>query len=63
MEDFSTMAKLRDGHVKLGMARHEFFACSNRLVVNQMRPGTVNCYTLLNILKRISEHLWVFQVQ
>jgi hypothetical protein len=54
-----TMERLRDGHVKLGVTRYEQYVGSQRRIVNQMRTGTVSRHTLLNVLKRRLEHLWV----
>jgi hypothetical protein len=53
------MERLRDGQVKLGAARYEKYAGSQRLMVNQIRTGTVSHHTLLNVLERRSEHLCV----
>jgi hypothetical protein len=57
--DSMSMARLKDGHIKLDSARHKCFAGSNRLTVNQRRTGIVSCYTLLNILERRTEYVWV----
>jgi hypothetical protein len=61
-KESNTMERLRDGLVKLGVARYEHYADSQRRMMNQMRAGTVSRHTLLNVLKRISEHLWVCPV-
>jgi hypothetical protein len=37
-----TMERLRDGQVKLGAARYEQYAGSQKRIVNQMRTGTVS---------------------
>jgi hypothetical protein len=56
----NTMEKLRDGQVKLlVLLRYEYYADSKRPMVNQKRIGSVSRHTLLNILERRSEHLWV----
>jgi hypothetical protein len=60
--DSNTMETLRDGQVKHGATRHEHYSGSQKRMVNQMRTGTVSCHTLLNVLGRRSEHLWVFPV-
>jgi hypothetical protein len=52
-----SMERLRDGQVKLGVARHEHYAGSQRRMVNQMRTGTVSHHKLLNGPERRSEHL------
>jgi hypothetical protein len=53
----NTMERLRDGQVNLGAARHEHYTGSQRYMVNQMKTGIVSRHTLLNLLKRKSEHL------
>ena len=60
-----TMNRLFDLQVKRGVARDERFAGSLRRIVNQHRTGVVSRYTLRDILKRRSEHLWTeeFDVQ
>jgi hypothetical protein len=55
-------ALLRDGQVKLGGTRYEQYAGSQRRMLNQIRTGTVSRHTLLNVLERRSEHLWVCPV-
>jgi hypothetical protein len=60
-KESSTMERLRDGQVKLGAARYEQYAGSQRRIMNQIRTGTVSRHTLLNVLAR-SEHLWVCPV-
>jgi hypothetical protein len=55
-KESSTMERLRDIHVKFGAARYDG---SQRGIVNQMRTGTVSSHTLLNVLERRLEHLWV----
>jgi hypothetical protein len=61
-EESSTMERLRDGQVKLGATRYEQYAGSQRRIVNQIRTGTVSRHTLLNVLERRSEHVWVCPV-
>jgi hypothetical protein len=56
-KESSAMERLRDGQV-----RYEKYAGSQRQIVNQIRTGTVSCHTLLNVLERRSEHLWVCPV-
>jgi hypothetical protein len=53
------MERLRDGRVKLGAAKYDHYAGSQRRTVNQMRTGTMSRHTLLNVLERRSENLWV----
>jgi hypothetical protein len=57
-----TMERLKDGQVKLGAARYEHHAGSQKQIVNQMRTGTVSHQTFLNVLERRSENLWVCPV-
>jgi hypothetical protein len=61
-KESSTMERLSDGQVKLGTARYEQYAGSQRRIVNQIRTGTVSRHALLNVLERRSEHLWVCPV-
>jgi ribosome maturation protein Sdo1 len=51
-----TMEILRDGQVKLGAARYEHHAGSQRQMVNQIRTNTVSHRMLLNVLKGRSVH-------
>jgi hypothetical protein len=46
----NTMEKLRDGQVKLGVARHELYAGSRRRIVAQIQTGTISRHTLLNVI-------------
>jgi hypothetical protein len=52
-----TMERLRDGQVKLGASIYEQYAGSQRRMVIQLRTGTVNSRTLLNVLERRLEYL------
>jgi hypothetical protein len=64
-KESSTMVRwsdLRDGQVKLSAARYEHYIGSQRRMVNQMRTSTVSRHTLLNVLERRSENLWVCPV-
>jgi hypothetical protein len=61
-KESSTMERLRDGQVKLGVARHEQYADSQRRMVNQIRTSTVSRHTLVNVFERRSEHLWMCPV-
>jgi hypothetical protein len=61
-KELSTMERLRDGQVKLGAARYEQYAGSQRRLVNQMKTGSVSRHTLLNVFERRSVHLWVCPV-
>jgi hypothetical protein len=59
-----TMSRLKDHQVKRGVAKLEHFSGSQRRMVNQHRTGVVSRYTLRDLLKRRSEHLWtMFDVQ
>jgi hypothetical protein len=58
----NTYERLRDGQVKLGSARYEDYAGSQRRMVKQMRTITVSCHTRFNVLGGRSEHLWVCPV-
>jgi hypothetical protein len=46
------MERLRDGQVKLGAARYEKYAGSQRRIVNEIRRGTVSRHKLLIVLER-----------
>jgi hypothetical protein len=52
----NTMKRLRDGQVKLGAARYEDYAGSQRPMMNQIIV-IVSHHTLLNVPERRSEHL------
>jgi hypothetical protein len=56
------MERLRNCQLRLGAARYEDYAGCQRRIVNQMRTGTLSRHTLLNVLERRSEHLWVCPV-
>jgi hypothetical protein len=47
----ATLTRLQELHVKQGTARYEFYAESQRRLVNQHRAGVVSRYTLRDILK------------
>jgi hypothetical protein len=49
--------------VKRGVAREDHFSGSQRRVVNQNRTGVVDCFTLRDILKSRSEHLWTEELE
>ena len=57
----ATMTRLQEHQVKRGTARQERYAGSQRRIVNQHRTGAVSRYTLREILRRGSEHLWTEQ--
>jgi hypothetical protein len=56
-----SMARLYEHQVERGVAREERFSGSQRKIVNQHRTGVVSRFTLRDILKRRSEHLWTEQ--
>jgi hypothetical protein len=61
-EDFesTTTTRLNELHVKAGSARLQQYAGKLlRRIINQHNIWTVNSYTLTNILKEKSEHLWL----
>jgi hypothetical protein len=62
VNESNTLERLRDGQVKLGVARHGQCAGGQRRMMNQMRTDTVSRHTLLNVRERKSEHLLVFPV-
>jgi hypothetical protein len=43
-----------------GIARQQQYAERQRRIVNQHNTGTIGHYTLTDILKEKSEHLWIF---
>jgi hypothetical protein len=49
--DSNIIERLRDGQEKLGIAKYEHSAGTQRQV-NQKRTGTVSCHTPFNVLKR-----------
>jgi hypothetical protein len=53
------MIRLNELHVKAGTARQQQYAGKQRRIVNQHNTETVNRYTLTDILKEKSEHLWI----
>jgi hypothetical protein len=55
----TTMTRLNELHVKAGSARQQHYAGKRRRIVNQHNTGTVSHYTLTNILKEKSLHLWM----
>ena len=61
----TTMARLREQQIKRGVAKQEHYAGSQRRLINQHRTGVVSRYTLRDLLRRGSEHLWTewFDVQ
>ena len=61
----TTMARLREQQIKKGVAKQEHYAGSQRRLINQHRTGVVSRYTLRDLLRRGSEHLWTewFDVQ
>jgi ribonuclease HI len=62
--DSATLTRFQEIHVRRGEARRECYAGSHRRLVNQHRTGVVSRYTLRDILKMRSEHLWtLFDVQ
>ena len=56
-----SMTRLYEHQVGRGVAREERFSGSQRRIVNQHRTGVVSRFTLRDILKRRSEHLWTEQ--
>ena len=61
----TTMVRLREQQVKRGVAKQEHYAGSQRRLINQHRTGVVSRYTLRDLLRKGSEHLWTdwFDVQ
>jgi hypothetical protein len=52
----------KGGQVRLDAAKYDQYACSQRRIVNQIRTSAPIRHTLLNVLERRSEHLWVCPV-
>ena len=50
--------RLRELGLKIGVARKERYNRYTSRLINQNRTGTVSRWTLLEILRRRSEHLW-----
>jgi hypothetical protein len=53
-----TIIGLHKYQVKRGVATEERFSGRQRRIVNQHRTGDVSRFTLSDILKRRSEHVW-----
>jgi hypothetical protein len=53
------MITLNELHVNAGSARQQQYAGKQRRIVNHHNTGTVSRYTLTDILKEKSEHLWM----
>jgi hypothetical protein len=47
--ELNTMKRLRDGQVKLGIARHEHYAGGQRRMVNHLKTGIMSRHTLLGM--------------
>jgi hypothetical protein len=64
-QESMSMTRLLEHQVKIGVAKEEHFLGRQRRIVNQHRTGVVGHFTLRDILKRRSEHLWCeeFDVQ
>jgi hypothetical protein len=56
-----TMSRLKEHQVNQGEAKLEHFPVSQRGMVIQHRTGVVSRYTLRDLLKMRSEHLWTVQ--
>jgi hypothetical protein len=56
-----SMTRLYEHQVERGVTREERFSGSQRRIVNLHRTGVVSRFTLRDILKRRSEHLWTEQ--
>jgi lipopolysaccharide biosynthesis regulator YciM len=54
-----TMIRLNELHVKSGSARQQHYSVKQTHIVNQHNTCTVSHYTLTNILKEKSKHLWM----
>jgi hypothetical protein len=58
IHESETMSRLKEHQVKRGVAKLEHFSGSQRGMVNQHRTGVISGYTLRDLLKMRSEHLW-----
>jgi hypothetical protein len=54
----TTLTRLQELQIKRGVAKHKYYAGNQRRLVNQHRTGVICKYTVGDILKRGSEHLW-----
>jgi ribonuclease HI len=54
----TSLARLQESGVKIGVARQEKHNRLTGRLVNQHRTGTISRYTLVEILRGTSEHLW-----
>src|SRR5579871_784713 len=58
----TAVGRMREGGLKVGTARRETLHKHLKSMVNQQRTGTISRATLINLLRRRSEHLWICPV-
>ena len=54
----ATLTRLQEFQIKRGVGTQEYNAGNQRRLVNQHKTGVISKYTLGDVLKRGSEHLW-----
>ena len=57
-QDSASLSRLTDMGVQPGAARNEHYTNGTRRLINQHRMGVISRFTLLELLRRRSEHLW-----
>ena len=62
MNEHESISRMRELGVRMGIVRREHLTKISKRAVNQHRTGTISRYTLRDLLKRRSEHLWTCPV-
>ena len=57
-QDSASLSRLVDMGVQPGAARNEHYTSGTRRFINQHRLGVISRFTLVELLRRRSEHLW-----
>ena len=55
----TSVIRMRDCGLKVGTARREHFRKRLKSMINQHRTSTISRATLIDLLRRRSEHLWI----
>ena len=55
----TSVTRMREGGIKVGTARGEHYRKRLKSMINQHRTGTISRATLIDLLRRRSEHLWI----
>ena len=56
--EFHSLTRLKEMGANIGAARKERHTKYAKRLINQHRTGVLGCWTLLDLLRRRSEHLW-----